>query len=94
MPRCVRTILKVLKNITPVSEEDIHRQLASIQSSADFAPPELDKLHWQRISEAYAPSMNPPEEGWQMFVCAILNDESIDKLRAFVEEHNRIKHEA
>lgn len=88
MARCVRTILKVLQNITPESELDIHRQLASIQSSMDFAPPELDELHWERIGEAYDSYMRPPAEGWQLFVCAILNDEKIEQLRALVEEFN------
>lgn len=87
MSRCVRTILKVLQNITPENEEDIHRQLASIVSSTNFSPPEMDSLHWERIATAYAPVCSPPAEGWQMFVCAILNDEHIDQIREEVSNY-------
>lgn len=88
MTRCVRTILKVLQNITPESEVDIHLQLSSIESSMNFAPPEMDQLHWARIAEAYDSVTNPPEEGWQLFLCAILNDEPVERLRTEIEAYN------
>lgn len=90
MSRCLSTILKVVTNLTPESEVDIHLQLASIKSTVEFLDlPEQRQLHWKRISDAFDPVTNPPEQDWQLAVCAVLNDEPLETIKQLVAEHKR-----
>ena len=94
MARCIRTIVKVLLNVTPVSQTQIRHELNSIQDSLAFAPPEFEQLQWQRLLEAYTPCCSPPQEEWQLVVCAILSDVSIDSIRAEVTSFNQTQAES
>lgn len=52
--RDIRTMVSVFQCLIPLQFEDVHHQLKSIESSTNFAPPELDGLHWTRLGELMA----------------------------------------
>ena len=88
MARDIRDVITQIKEFIPSSKPELLYDLDQIRSSADYAPPELLYLGWERLQNVLECGVSQiPEMDWEFQVASIVSTIPIETLREQVKEY-------
>jgi hypothetical protein len=81
MSRDISTIIGVLLNVIPTTEQGLRNILASVQSSAPYTAPEAYAVLWERLQGPLAKHCAPLTQPWHAIALSVFSDRHLDTIQ-------------